>query len=94
MYLGSHGNANVLDHLIDGFNIFRRDHPTTVARLEFVGDGPLKEELIAYAEATGAAEFIKFFDRIPRAEVIDRAAEANCLVAVMGDYASTATASA
>ena len=45
MYLGSHGNANVLDHLIDGFNIFRRDHPTTVARLEFVGDGPLKEEL-------------------------------------------------
>src|SRR5690606_37297164 len=46
MYLGSHGNANALDRVLDAFDMLVRDHPELNVKLRLVGDGPRKKDLI------------------------------------------------
>lgn len=87
MYLGSHGNANALDEIMDSFVLACDLAPQTRMRLRLVGDGPLKADLKAYAAQLKYADRIDFDDRIHREAVIARAQEADCLVAKLHDHA-------
>lgn len=85
MYLGAHGNANALDGIIEAFDLLCRTYPGTKYRLRLVGDGPLKPQLKARAEQCQSAASISFEDRIPQSQVIERAREADCLIANLHD---------
>jgi len=86
MYLGSHGNANGLEGLLDAFDeAAGRPDRTQKLRLRLVGDGTQKETLRIRAAALKSAELIEFEDRIPRSEVIDRAREADALIVNLED---------
>lgn len=83
MYLGAHGNANVLDTVIDAFDEACQRRPDLNLRLRLVGQGPKKEELIAYAATLRSTANISFEDRIPASEVKARAAEADAMISAL-----------
>lgn len=85
MYLGSHGNANALDTLLDAFDLaYQRSGD--LLRLRLVGSGPLKSSLMKKAMSLTSASAITFEEKVPREQVIPLAQEATALVATMGDY--------
>lgn len=87
MYLGSHGNANAIDLIIEAFcRVCAEVTDEELPLLRIVGDGPLKQELIGLAASTPYSGRITFEDRIPRDEVMDRAREAHCLIAASRDH--------
>lgn len=85
MYLGSHGNANALDGIIEAFDQLCQEHPQKSYRLRLVGDGPLKPQLQTLAASLESREFIQFENRIPQDQVTTTAREADCLVANLHD---------
>jgi glycosyltransferase involved in cell wall biosynthesis len=85
MYLGSHGRANALESVLEAFNEACTTAGDADLRLRLVGEGPLKDDLKAQADAYPSADRITFEDKIPEDEVISRAHEADCLVANMHD---------
>lgn len=85
MYLGSLNNGNAIDGIIEAFAQAVRVRPDANLHLRIVGGGPLRGELEALAERIGVAGAVQFEQRIPEAEVIARAQEADCLVANLRD---------
>jgi len=85
MYLGAHGRANVLDGVLDAFDEASRRRPDLDLRLRLVGQGPRKQALAQHAEALAAGDRISFEEAIPQSQVLDRAREADCLVAAISD---------
>lgn len=85
MYLGAHGRANALEDVLDAFDAACTSAPDLDLRLRLVGDGPLKNHLKAHAAALINGNRISFEDRIPKSEVLDRAGEADCLIANLRD---------
>lgn len=85
MYLGSHGNANALDGIIEAFDQLCQDHPEHSYVLRLVGDGPLKPRLQILTQSLKSSPYIQFEDRIPQTHVTQRAREADCLLANLHD---------
>jgi len=86
MYLGSHGNANGLERLIEAFDRASIDTDGSRSlRLRLVGDGTQKDDLRAYAASLRSAPHIVFEDSIPRDEVVGRAREADALIVNIDD---------
>lgn len=85
MYLGSHGEANGLDILLEAFDDACQARPDLHLQLRLVGSGIRKPELIARAQHLVSVESISFEERIPQEKVISRAREADCLVGVLRD---------
>ncbi|MGO1383682.1 MAG: glycosyltransferase family 4 protein [Arachnia sp.] len=85
MYLGSHGNANALDGILEAFDMAVAQEAELDLRLRLVGDGPLKPELRSQADRLASCDRILFEERIPRSEVTERAREADCLTANLHD---------
>jgi glycosyltransferase involved in cell wall biosynthesis len=81
MYLGSLGFGNGLDVLIRAFSIALCQAPGLSAELLLIGGGPLKRTLVDQARASSAGLHIHFSDRVPRTRAVDRARQADCLVA-------------
>lgn len=85
MYLGAHGRANALDTLLAAFDRACELMPSTDLRFRLVGAGPLRDSLIEAAQKLPYGEKIRFEERIPRSEVIDRARQSDCLVVNLRD---------
>jgi glycosyltransferase involved in cell wall biosynthesis len=85
MYLGSHGNANALDGIMEAFDRFCLKRPDASARLRFIGDGPLKKSLQKQRLKLKSYNYISFEDSIPQHQVTERSREASCLVANLHD---------
>ena len=83
MYLGSHGNANALEALLDAFDIFLRRNREARSNFRLIGDGPNKDALIAHAKSLTSCAEISFEDRVPKAKVLELAQQANCHVVNM-----------
>ncbi|MCL2802422.1 MAG: glycosyltransferase family 4 protein [Micrococcales bacterium] len=84
-YLGSHGNANALDGLLDGFDEYCRRSKDTTSTLTLIGDGPLKPSLIEQSTRLASRDRIRFEARVPRREAIRRSRRADCLVVTFRD---------
>lgn len=85
MYLGAHGNANGVDRLLDAFERACQLQPDTELRLRLVGEGSQKERLRAKAKKLNTADRITFEDRVPRAEVVGLARQADALIVNIED---------
>jgi glycosyltransferase involved in cell wall biosynthesis len=85
MYLGSFGFGNALEVLVQAFADACARCSDHRLELRLVGDGPLKAHIIKVAAAQHCSERIHFEQRIPRSQVVDRAREADCLIANLPD---------
>lgn len=81
MYLGSLNRGNAIEDIIEGFAFACERETQRRLTLRIVGSGPQQQELEALAEGLGVAAEVTFEGRIPQDEVIDRARQADCLVA-------------
>ncbi|MCI2266955.1 glycosyltransferase family 4 protein [Sediminivirga luteola] len=86
MYLGSLGKAMDLETIMGAFVRAKASCPDIPMELRVVGSGARKAELVRFAEALGADARISFEDRVPRTEVLRKAAEADCLVHALHDH--------
>jgi glycosyltransferase involved in cell wall biosynthesis len=80
MYLGSQGNTNELDLLVDAFDLFWNDNPHQDMRLRIIGDGPLKNQLEHRVSTLACRAAISFEPRVPRRVALERSREAHCMV--------------
>ncbi|MCY1657971.1 glycosyltransferase family 4 protein [Dietzia sp. SL131] len=87
MYLGAHGRANDLEHILAGFERACEIDPESPPLLRLVGDGSRKRALAEQAASLKCAARISFEDRIPKSQVLARAREADCLVASVPEKA-------
>lgn len=78
MYLGSHGQANGLDVLLQALALLRQQGGPSV-RLRMVGEGPLKPALAAQAAALGL-DNVSFEPAVPKQQVPALAAQADGFV--------------
>ena len=62
--------------LLDAFSLIHEELPDT--KLEIVGDGSEKERLVSKAEEAGLGDAVLFDGRIPREQIAERMAYANC----------------
>lgn len=86
MYLGSHGNANGLESVIEAFDRASNDITgSRILRLRLIGEGTQKEALRARVASLRSVNRIVFEDRIPRGEVVERAREADALIVNIDD---------
>lgn len=85
MYLGAVGWANALQAVLDAFDEASRRLPKNKLQLRIVGEGNARAQLMKYASGLPSAESITFEGRIPEEQVINRAREADVLVANMHD---------
>lgn len=85
MYLGAHGAANCLEHIVEAFETAHALQPDLDMRLRFVGSGPRKDSVRARAATGTCADRISFEKRVPNSQVAPIAAEADCLVATTAD---------
>lgn len=79
MYFGAHGGANGLDNVIRAMRIIRDEKRAGHIRLRLIGDGPLKESLMALAEEVGASN-VTFEAAVPKSRIPEIAAEADAFV--------------
>lgn len=82
MYLGSHGISNNLDLIIEAFDLFVGRNPKLPIQLTFVGDGPLKPNLVKKANQVASSSKIIFEDKIPQAQTLNKAMTSDCLLFV------------
>ncbi len=81
LYTGSHGLADDLENIIDAFNDLDKMGADPRIKLELIGDGALKEDLIAYTKGLGLLDRRVFFkDPIPQQEVLPLLRGADCLI--------------
>ena len=82
VYMGAHGTANGLDNILEAMALVReRSAPSQPSlRLRLIGDGPLKASLIKMSDDLGLASLVSFEAAVPKAEIVERAAEADAFV--------------
>lgn len=78
MYLGAHGRMNALDVIIDAAGIIQNKGLHQI-RFVFVGDGPAKDRLIAYA-ANKLLTNVEFRGAVPKSELFKVVGEADAFV--------------
>jgi glycosyltransferase involved in cell wall biosynthesis len=81
MYFGAHGRANALDTLIDAI-AFLNKRIINRFKLRFIGDGPLKPELVKKVKKMGLHN-VYFEDAVPKSKIPMIAAQANALVIIV-----------
>jgi glycosyltransferase involved in cell wall biosynthesis len=81
VYLGAHGPANGLDVVLEAAALVAAD---SRIRIRLIGDGPIKQELIALAGARGLTN-VQFSDPIPKAQVPHELASVNAGLMVLRD---------
>jgi glycosyltransferase involved in cell wall biosynthesis len=75
-YAGSHGISNDLMHLIKAAEILKKTvHDVHIL---FIGDGPVKHELMRYAQKIGL-DNVEFLDRVSKREITQLLTEMNAL---------------
>lgn len=82
MYLGSFNLANSLAPLVAALDVASALRPKIDFRLSLVGDGPEEFALRELAESCQYGHQVSFEPRITRAQVIERAQKADCLVSL------------
>lgn len=85
MYLGSLGHANAVDSILKAFSRFVTAEGGDTVRLEIVGAGPLREDLMIQAMQLGIAHQVVWTDRIARDRVLEYLFKADALIANMRD---------
>lgn len=80
LYYGSHGKANDLETLIDGFALATRDVPKKSINFTLVGSGPMKARLIDKCVELGVQDAVQFREAIQKRDIPDLAATADALV--------------
>jgi len=84
MYLGSHGQANGLDTLIDAMKMIQDTHLGNDIQLVMIGEGTDKKELIGQAKRYGLKN-IAFRDAVTKNEVPQLASQADAFVLCVRD---------
>ncbi|NEX64021.1 glycosyltransferase family 4 protein [Noviherbaspirillum galbum] len=79
MYLGSHGTANGLDHVLHALLHASRQLPPGALQLRMVGDGPLKPELRELARRLGL-DNVSFEPPVAKTAIPALAAQADAFV--------------
>ena len=80
MYLGSHGNTNEIDLLVDAFDLLVSEHPHVNTRLRIIGDGPQKEALGHRVKKLKSGFHISLEPRVPRPQALELSQSAHCMV--------------
>lgn len=80
MYLGSHGNTNELELLVDAFDYMWRLESEPNVRLRIIGDGPLKVKLSESIRRLKSHTAISLEPGIPRSEALRVSQDAHCMV--------------
>lgn len=81
MYIGSHGAANALEPVLQGFARLIEREGAGSAVLRMIGDGPSKPALVELAQKLGVAGSVKFEAPVPKNLVPSLAGEADAFVA-------------
>lgn len=79
MYFGAHGQANGLDNLLQAMALVGKQPEGQFIRLRLVGQGPLKQELMAQASRLGLDNVV-FEPPVPKSEIPGLAAQADAFV--------------
>lgn len=80
LYFGSMGHANGLDAIVDGYKLATENDPDSDSRLVLVGEGSEKLRLQKKAQETGLSHQVEFWDAVPKQDIPNIAAQADCLV--------------
>ena len=84
MYFGAHGQANGLDNVLQAMAELQEMSAEQHIRLRLIGDGPLKDELIAQAKTLGLRNVI-FEQSVPKIQIPIVAAQADAFVIAVLD---------
>ncbi len=85
MYFGSHGKANRLEPIIRAFAALLMDKENPSCQMRFIGDGPLKSELISLTEELEIEKYVSFEPSVFKAQIPQIAAQADAFVVNIGD---------
>lgn len=80
MYLGSHGNTNELELLVDAFDHMCRLHPELKVRLRIIGDGPRKKLLSERISQLESTHLISMEPRVTRTSALKASQDAHCMI--------------
>ncbi|WP_286758478.1 glycosyltransferase family 4 protein [Ralstonia sp. RL] len=84
MYLGSFGNANGVDQLLDAMSVLQKRFPERRVHLRLIGDGPLKSSFHELALSRGLKN-VTFEPPVPKNKISNLAAEADAFVVCLAD---------
>ncbi len=84
-YIGAHGYANDLKTLLDALHISAKANMADRFLFKFIGDGPLKSELVQYAEDLGLNNVV-FVPAVPKKEVSRLASSSDALFITVRNY--------
>lgn len=84
MYLGSFGNANGIDQLLDAMALIEQRFPDGRVQLRMIGDGPLKATFQQQALRRGL-QHISFEPSVSKSSIPKLAAEADAFVVCLAD---------
>lgn len=85
MYLGAHGQANGLTSVINAIARARRAAPALPIRFRFIGDGPLKAELIALSERLDVRDVVAFENPVGKHQIPALTATADAFLVNLRD---------
>lgn len=85
MYLGSFGNANGIDQLLDGMRVLSGRRLSKPVRLRLIGEGPLKPHYQQQAEALGLSGQVSFEPAVPKSDVARMASQADAFAVCLSD---------
>lgn len=77
MYLGAHGKANDLNNVLEAMQHVQRKNNNI--RLRLIGDGPLKNQLMSFAQELGLTN-VKFENPVPKSQIPELAAQADAFL--------------
>jgi glycosyltransferase involved in cell wall biosynthesis len=85
LYLGSHGQANGLDRILDAVAGLAERGTADRLRFRFIGDGPAKPDLERYAAELGIAHLLSFEAPVPKSRVPEVLAQADAFIVNVRD---------
>lgn len=88
LYLGSFGNINALERLIDVFSRFRTEFPELDCRLRLVGAGWKKQKIQELIFACGLQGSVSLEQAVPKDSAMLETQSAHCLVLPIRDAKS------
>ena len=84
MYFGAHGQANGLDNVLRAMKLVQNQPDCQRIHLRMIGDGPLKQALMAQAQQLGLKN-VSFEPPVPKSRIPTLAAEADAFVIPVPD---------
>lgn len=84
MYVGSHGEANGLDSILDAARILEDEDCCPPVRFRFIGSGPEKDRLVSRAREQQIRS-VAFEEPVAKKEVASLLGEADILIATLRD---------